>query len=413
MHRPDGRNDPDGRFDPRTQLGDLTFAIGTHFGDEDLCACGQMLVDRSGQTKAVVETGRTGHRGMAITQQPRQVRLSRRLAVRTGDRHYGRSKLGERPARLIDEPGRQATLERRNDRQREVNQCRHQKAGRQHGHGWIPQDETDQNQHSAYHGSGGGQPSETCGPAERGGSPGDAEAERSDGNNDSGRQTNGRVEESETRCNEPCHQEHPIGRIGCSTIATRTGLPSTTDNAPVARPATSAIRQARRPRLPQSRAPRSQSASHEGGSNGLRSFETHVVTNAFEHGQLRVGEVVHCPLCYFDGNVGIVGSPDQPNRLVDLVELHLVALIDDRDENLAHDTRGGPVVGGSVAPAGSLHPVITNPPDPSQGPNRPIRKRRAALPGAGPSEQRHTNQNQRSDLVGYEHGQMDGYSTAE
>ena len=62
-----------------------------------------------------------------------------------------------------------------------------------------------------------------------------------------------------------------------------------------------------------------------------------MVPNPFEHRQIHPGQVFHGPLRRLDGNGGIVGSPDEPNRLRNPVEFRLVTLIDHRNEDVADD----------------------------------------------------------------------------
>ena len=99
---------------------------------------------------------------------------------------------------------------------------------------------------------------------------------------------------------------------------------------------------------------------------------------------MRVGEVIHGPFSDLEWNIDIVGSPDESNRLADLVEFRFVTLIDDLDEDVAHDAVRSPVISGTVPLPGSLHAIVANQAHLRQSSNHPVRegRRRPAALGA-------------------------------
>ena len=135
-----------------------------------------------------------------------------------------------------------------------------------------------------------------------------------------------------------------------------------------------------------------------------------MVANSVENRQLRVADVFHCPPGDFDGNVRIVRSPDEVNRLVDLFEFRFVTLIDDRYQDLTHGAVCSPVIRGPVCLAGLLHPIVTNQPPPRQSPNQPVRQGRLDPGCPGTAEERYTGQDQRSNPFWSQHGQVEGHS---
>ena len=110
VHRTDGGDHRDLGRAPGAQRRYFAGAVGAHLGDEDAGAVGQVLVDRTAQSGAVVEALGRGDHSPVAAQQVGQVVLRRGLAVGAGDRHHQGVHPREALTRLVDEAARQSVL---------------------------------------------------------------------------------------------------------------------------------------------------------------------------------------------------------------------------------------------------------------------------------------------------------------